>query len=103
MAEEGEHKGPDAVIHELGGCGRFQIQFAVMIHTMNIVIVWCLNSMVFLTAVPKWWCADGQNLTEISDDTLEENCIVQNETECSSFTFSEDMDTIVDEVRKRSL
>ena len=101
MAEvEEDHRGPDKIIHELGGCGRFQIQFAVMIHTMNIVIVWCLNSMVFLTTVPKWWCADGQNLTEIS---LEEKCIVQNETECSSFTFSEEMDTIVDEVQKRNL
>ena len=54
MAEEEDHKGPDEVIYELGACGRFQIRFALMIHTMNIVIVWCLGSMIFITAVPKW-------------------------------------------------
>lgn len=91
MKEEEDRRGPDEVVHELEGCGRFQMQFAVMIHTLNIVIVWCLHSMIFMTAVPKWWCTDVT-----SDNRLEETCIQQNETECSRFTFSEDMDTIVD-------
>ena len=99
MAEKEDRKGPDEVIYELGGCGRFQIQFALMIHTMNIVIVWCLNSMIFITAVPKWRCTNEQNTTEATDNTFEEKCIVHNGTECSSFEFSEDMHTIVDEVR----
>ena len=107
MATQESGKGPDEVIHELGGCGRFQIRMALLIHVMNIVVAWSLYAMVFVTATPKWWCNDSgfsanlslNNVSEPTDKIYEKSCVDQNGTSCSRFEFeTSEMKTIVTEV-----
>ena len=102
--EEKDHlnRTPDDIIHELGGCGRFQIRMALIVHIMKTVICWSAMSMIFVTATPKWWCADditGGNMTDnITTSTLK-MCTTRNGSKCTKFEFAQDMRTIVNEVR----
>ena len=98
MGDEENRKGPDEVIYEIGGCGRFQIRIATVIHSMTIIVVWTIQLMFFVGASPTWWCTNGSNTTYTANNTLKETCIIQNGTECSTFEFSDDMHTIVNEV-----
>lgn len=100
--EEKDHlnRTPDDIIHELGGCGRFQIRMALIVHIMKTVICWSAMSMIFVTATPKWWCADditGGNMTDnITTSTLK-MCTTRNGSKCTKFEFAQDMRTIVNE------
>ena len=107
MSTRESRKGPEEVILELGGCGRFQIRMALLIHLMNIVVAWSLYAMVFVTATPKWWCRDVDlnsdlsyyNLSTFANTTYEKVCVAENGTPCSNFEFrTSDMRTIVTEV-----
>ena len=99
MSEEESRKGPDEVIHELGGCGRFQIRMSVLVHLMKTLVCWSLVSMVFVTASPEWWCGDGDNnITDAVNNTLHKSCKTVNGTPCSNYEFATDMRTIVGEV-----
>ena len=98
-------KGPDEVIYELGGCGRFQIRMALLVHVMNIVVAWSLIAMVFVTATPTWWCKSVGNtslhydVSVSTNKTYEKSCVSLNGTSCSSFEFAtSEMKTIVTEV-----
>ena len=101
------NQSPDDIIHELGGCGRFQIQMAVIVHTMKIVFCWSSMAMIFVTATPKWWCtdeADQMNLTLSTNTSRFKTCETGNDTTCSTFDFeTTDMHTVVSEVRLNKL
>ena len=104
MTKSRRGKDPDEVIHELGGCGRFQIRMALMVHLMNLIIVWSLHSMVFTTAAPKWQCAEetlyvsNESIKFSANSTWHESCEGQSGSPCSQFMFTNDMRTIVSEV-----
>ena len=105
MSTKEVQKGPDDVIHELGGCGRFQVRMAVLVHFMKTIVCWSLTSMIFVSAVPKWRCLDeeitgvGGNASYSGNITFGKSCNTVNGTKCSSYEFSTEMRTIVSEVR----
>ena len=95
------NQSPDDIIHELGGCGRYQLRMALIVHIMKIVVCWSSMSMIFVTATPKWWCADEANLdgnlTIYANVSTTKSCSA-NGSKCQVFGFDEDMRTIVSEV-----
>ena len=94
------NRNPDDIIHEMGGCGRFQIRMAVYVHLAKTVICWSSMVMIFATATPKWWCTDGYvdgNMTDHKNISAK-SCLNENGTRCSSFEFKSDMQTVVSEV-----
>ena len=100
--EQKSTNSPDEIIHQLGGCGRFQLRMVIMVHLMKTVVCWSVMSMIFVTATPSWWCvnrppypAGYQNTS-----TIEKSCETINGSECDRFEFSEDMNTMVGEVSK---
>ena len=107
MSTQKREKGPDEVIQELGGCGRFQVRVAVIIHLMNIVATWSMYAMVFVSASTKWRCRDDDsflldelNVSQDINKTFGQVCHNRNGSSCSEFEFATtDMHTIVTEVR----
>ena len=101
------NKSPDDIIHELGGCGRYQMRMALIVHMMKIVICWSGMSMIFVTATPKWRCADGDglvdNFTFPANISTTKTCTNANGTACQKYEFDKDMRTIVSEVRQGPL
>ena len=91
---------PDDVIHELGGCGRFQIRMIVLVHLMKTITCWSSTVLVFVAAIPQWRCIDDSVDNSLSDTniTLEKSCKTLNGTPCAKFEFSPGMRTIVSEV-----
>ena len=102
MSTKEVQKGPDDVIHELGGCGRFQVRMALLVHFMKTIVCWSLTSMIFVSAVPKWRCLDD-DILDVSGNfenvTFAKSCSTGNGTKCASYEFSTEMRTIVSEVR----
>ena len=96
------NQSPDDIIHELGGCGRYQMRMALIVHMMKIVICWSAMSMIFVTATPKWRCADGDgladNFTFPANISTTKTCTNTNGTTCQKYEFDKDMRTIVSEV-----
>lgn len=95
---------PDDIIHELGGCGRFQLRIAIVVHLMKTIVCWCSMSMVFVSATPDWWCIDdvsNDNLNETTDNVSSayKACHRSNGSTCATIEFSTEMRTIVSEVR----
>ena len=106
MSSEKNEKGPDDVITELGGCGLFQIRVAVIVHLMNVVAVWSIYAMVFVTASVKWRCRDDDflslstNGSQADNNTFGQVCFNRNGSACSELEFdTSEMHTIVTEVR----
>ena len=105
MSTKEIQKGPDDVINELGGCGRFQVRMAVLVHLMKTIVCWSLTSMIFVSAVPKWRCLNDEmtgsdgNASYFNNITFGKSCTTGNGTQCSSYEFSTEMRTIVSEVR----
>ena len=90
---------PDDVIVELGGCGRFQIRIAILVHVIKTVCCWSSMSLVFITATPRWRCKDDSNGNITQNDTyFDQACFTANGSKCSSFEFESSMNTIVSEV-----
>ena len=102
---------PDQIIHDLGGCGRYQIRMNVIVHVIKTVICWSASAMVIVSATPKWWCADDEVLNELNVTSCVssingseviacpvKSCFAANETKCSKFAFAPGMNTIVSEV-----
>ena len=58
--------------------------------------------MIFVTATPKWRCADGDglvdNFTFPANITTMKTCTNANGTACQKYEFDKDMRTIVSEV-----
>ena len=101
VATEHINRNPDDIIHEMGGCGRFQIRMAVIVHFIKIIVCWSTMCMVFVTATPKWICVHGDlNSTVRNEENSSETktCSVINGTKCSTFEFSTEMRTVVSEV-----
>ena len=98
---------PDDIISDLGGCGRFQIRIALIVHVIKTITNWSMISMVFLTAVPDWQCKDDiynnsttfYNITKPNNISLEKSCVNADGNKCTSFEFfDKEMRTIVSEV-----
>ena len=90
---------PDDIISDLGGCGRFQIRIALIVHVIKTITNWSMISMVFLTAVPDWQCKDDINITKPNNISLEKSCVNVDGNKCTSFEFfDKEMRTIVSEV-----
>lgn len=103
---------PDQIIHDLGGCGRYQIRMNVIVHMMKSVVCFSIMSMVLMSATPPWWCEDNvamsmKNMTsckstENGSDIIicpMTSCFTSNDTTCQNFAFGSKMKTVVSEVR----
>ena len=96
---------PDEIIHDIGGCGRYQWRMSIVIHTMQICITWNILLMVFATNTPRiWYCDDVSddviyktNSTADSTKMLLKSCTTLNGTTCTKFRF-EGADTLVSSV-----
>ena len=103
MDKSSAGKSPDEIISQLGGCGRFQVRMALLVHLMKTVTCWNLMSMIFITTTPNsWFCkTEGESgLTENTVNvTMEKSCSGGNDTKCTRFEFESDIKTIVTEVR----
>ena len=92
---------PDDVIIELGGCGRFQIRIAILVHVIKTVCCWSTISIVYITATPRWRCADDPSVNETNgDNVFDKACFTANGSKCVNFEFEPGMNTIVSEVRQ---
>ncbi|XP_053393411.1 organic cation/carnitine transporter 2-like isoform X2 [Mercenaria mercenaria] len=101
---------PDQIIHELGGCGRYQIRMNVIVHLIKTIVCWSASSMVIISATPNWWCEDDVVLNELNMTACSsiengsevimcplKSCFAVNDTKCSDFAFASGMNTIVSE------
>ncbi|XP_053393423.1 solute carrier family 22 member 4-like isoform X2 [Mercenaria mercenaria] len=101
---------PDQIIHDIGGCGRYQIRMSVIVHVMKTIVCFTIMSMIIMSATPPWWCEDKNallmnNITSCkqiengSEVTVcpAKSCYGVNTTKCSSFAFGSRMKTIVSE------
>jgi hypothetical protein len=94
----------ERVLVECGGVGRLQWLLMLVVLGSKIAITWSMLMMTFAGATPDWWCA-WQNRTSGFNASYSESlksCIppVNTSTDdaCLSIRFSEDKNTIVNEV-----
>ena len=97
---------PDDIINELGGCGRFQLRMSLLVHVMKTICSWSAISLVFVTAVPNWRCAESvggsytnDNATGSENRSADKSCLNILGEKCKRFEFDTGMRTIVSEVR----
>ncbi|XP_053389608.1 organic cation transporter-like protein [Mercenaria mercenaria] len=91
------------LIEDLGGCGLLQKLLCTIIHTSSTVTVWSMLAMSFIGYDSDFTChtldvklttLSTLNLSELSTHRL---CSVGQNTTCSSYIFSNSMDTVVSE------
>ncbi|XP_053387556.1 solute carrier family 22 member 4-like isoform X2 [Mercenaria mercenaria] len=91
---------PDEVIKDLGGCGRYQVRLCVIIHLVKTVISFSSANLVIITSVPEWRCNDNvYNNGTFLEPSWNQTCLTMNGTECDSFSFEEETNTLVSEFK----
>lgn len=105
---ESEEVKPDEIIENIGGCGRYQVRLAIVVHLMKTVFCFNFSNLIIASASPTWWCmsdATQTNLTsckhaENSSEPYcsEQSCNSINNTKCTAFQFDDRLTTIVSEV-----
>ncbi|XP_060552261.1 organic cation/carnitine transporter 2-like [Ruditapes philippinarum] len=99
---------PDAIIENLGGCGRFQIRMSIVVHLIKTIICFSFMGMIIISAAPPWWCTDGATGNDVKTCTVHENntavqycqsksCVNGNNSKCQNFGFESSLNTIVNE------
>ena len=86
------------LIKAAGGCGRYQIILAVIVHSMKCVVCFSTLFMVYGAVTPNWWCIEETlgNLT--TNDRVLKACTIGNGTSCTKFKFENTANTIVTQV-----
>ncbi|XP_060552263.1 organic cation transporter-like protein [Ruditapes philippinarum] len=106
--DEEEKIGPDEIIDEIGGCGRFQIRMSIIAHMMKIIVCFSFAGMVIFTAPPDWWCESDAMLHNMTSCSRFENrtsvnycqkhsCYTANGSQCSSYGFDDSLSTAINE------
>lgn len=102
---------PDVILEQMGGCGRYQIRLAVVVHLIKTIVCFSTNSFVVLSATPKWFCTSGDTYENITScfrsnnnsavycEEAEKNCKVDNSTQCSAYEFDPNFKTFTGEVK----
>ncbi|XP_062621143.1 solute carrier family 22 member 4-like [Saccostrea cucullata] len=93
------------IITECGGFGRFQYIVIGVAFLVKVSCAWSVLMMQFAGASPEWWCTWNTNTSygytgNDSKETLEVCKAPNNESlygRCSSFRFSSEINTIVNE------
>lgn len=112
MAEKSESKTvatPDQILEELGGCGRYQIRMAVIVHLIKTIVCFAFSNLILSTKTPTWYCVNydvNDNYTSCTTqlNTAEltcnkQQCSLINNTKCESFVYDNNLRTLVSEVR----
>lgn len=87
------------VIKKSGGFGRFQLIICVVILGSKISVTWTTLMMAFAGAIPDWWC--GNNITgsgSSNTSSAYKSCMANSTSKCDSYTYDDDMYTLVNEV-----
>ncbi|XP_053400509.1 uncharacterized protein LOC123558300 [Mercenaria mercenaria] len=100
---------PDKIIEDIGGCGRFQMRMANVVHLIKTIVCFTSFGMIVISATPSWWCEDDlitNNLTScvtFRNDTSIDNCpkktCTVNGTACRRLNFDKSLTTFVSEFR----
>ena len=97
----------DDIITEIGGCGRFQWRLNIIVHMINTIVCFSMNSITIFSATPSWTCADDEscdytindNGTETFIPCPEKACFHINSTRaCKKFLFDDEVRNMVTEV-----
>lgn len=95
----------ERVLVECGGLGKLQWILIFVVIGSKLAITWSMLMMMFAGATPDWWCA-WQNQTSVFNESYAESlktCSPPANTSvgdtCVSIRFSDDKNTIVNEVR----
>lgn len=95
----------ERVLVECGGLGKLQWILIFVVIGSKLAITWSMLMMTFAGATPDWWCA-WQNQTSVFNESYAESlktCSPPANTSvgdtCVSIRFSDDKNTIVNEVR----
>ncbi|XP_060552264.1 organic cation transporter protein-like [Ruditapes philippinarum] len=109
QAKDGEssHVSPDKIIEDIGGCGRFQVRMAIVVHLIKTIICFTFTGMIFISKTPAWWCEDemiGKNMTScIADvngtsfDFCPKKACNINGAACSRVNFDRSLTTVATE------
>jgi hypothetical protein len=113
QAKDGEriHVRPDKIIEDIGGCGRFQVRMAIVVHLIKTIICFTVTGMIFISKTPAWWCEDEiieRNMTScIADvdvngtsfDFCPKKACNINGAACSRVNFDRSLTTVATEVK----
>lgn len=86
------------IIKETGDLGRFQIFILLFIEFAAFSHSWSLLFMSYGAAKPDYFCNNDLNGTMLVKNVTDQ-CTLADGTKCSDWTFSQDMRTVVSEVR----
>jgi hypothetical protein len=111
QAKDGDssHVSPDKIIEDIGGCGRFQVRMAIVVHLIKTIICFTFTGMIFISKTQAWWCEDkmiGNNITSChadvngtSFDFCPKKACNINGTACSRVNFDRSLTTVATEVK----
>ncbi|XP_076435758.1 solute carrier family 22 member 16-like [Babylonia areolata] len=60
----------EEILAQVGNSGRFQVFFAAIVFSMEIIISWSMLQTAILGATPEWWCAGPEWNTSTNTTTL---------------------------------
>ena len=84
----------EELVNNIGGCGRYQWIISFLIHLAKTSVCWSMIHMTFNGQQPGYECESWANTTGIR---YEGTCDPENYT-CDARVYSDDMNTIVNEV-----
>lgn len=89
----------EEMISDLGGCGRFQWITSIIGQSSKTIAAWSMLAMTFNGQQPDFMCRSTKGNESMSRD-YDNECNPENVTQCGGYEFSDDMDTIVNEVKR---
>jgi hypothetical protein len=89
------------LIKATGGCGRYQIILAVIVHSIKCVVCFSIVFMVYGAVTPNWWCIDEGTGNYTVGDKMFKACSFGNGSSCTKFKFEDTANTVVTQVRTK--
>lgn len=94
------------LVHDLGGCGLYQILLVTSVHFGKTISTWSMITMAFAGQNPGFYCTDNHfNDTGFfipdfgsSNESLRNVC-TRNGTKCVDHVYDDHMRTVVSEVK----
>jgi len=89
------------LIHDVGGCGRFQWLTAFIGQTGKAIVAISMLAMTFNGQQPDFYCTtDRMHERNGSGSALkyDNECKAKNVSQCDGYIFDESMNTVVNEV-----
>ena len=93
----------ERLIHDLDGCGRYQILSFLVVKGAKISIIWTMYAMAFNGQQPNFLCQPEVrvNHSYARNGSGYDNQCSWNDSTCGSYKYEDDMNTIVNEVAFR--